>query len=172
MDIKINGEEGRFKFRVCGILKFKNKFLAVKMNENNFFCAPGGHVELGEDTDQAVIREMREELGYDVKIEKLIAIHQNFFYTAEGKPFHELGFYYIVSAVDPTNINPNDYYREELDKGKIQHLNFKWLTMEELKEIDFRPKFLVDHMDCDTTQIITTRDWRFYNAIREKSQDF
>ena len=70
MDIGINSEEGKFKFRVCGILEHDGKYLAVKMNNNNFFCLPGGHVELGEDTETAVQREMREELGYEVKIKK------------------------------------------------------------------------------------------------------
>ena len=70
MDISIKSEEGKFKFRVCGVLEHNNKYLLVKMNENNFYCLPGGHVELGEDTDTAVVREMQEELGYQVKIKK------------------------------------------------------------------------------------------------------
>ena len=32
MDIKIDNEEGKFKFRVCGVLEYKGKYLAVKMN--------------------------------------------------------------------------------------------------------------------------------------------
>lgn len=35
MDIGINCEEGKFKFRVCGILEHNGKYLAVKMNNNN-----------------------------------------------------------------------------------------------------------------------------------------
>lgn len=158
MDIKINSDEGKFKFRVCGILEHNGKYLAVKINSNKFYCLPGGHVELGEDTDMAVLREMEEELGYPVKIKNLVAINQNFFYTEEGKTFHEIGFYYIINAIDENNINPNDYERDELDKGKIQQLEFKWFTKEELKQTDFRPCFIVDCFDLSEPKIITTKD--------------
>lgn len=158
MDIKIDSEEGKFKFRVCGILEHNGKYLAVKINHNKFYCLPGGHVELGEDTDTAVLREMREELDYPIKIKKLVAINQNFFYTKEGKTFHEIGFYYIVNAIDENNINPNDYSRDELDKGIIQHLEFKWFTKDELKQVDFKPNFIVDCFDLAETKIITTKD--------------
>lgn len=158
MDIKIDEKEGKFKFRVCGILENDGKYLVVKMNNNNFYCLPGGHVELGEDTDQAVLREMEEELGFPVKIQKLVAINQNFFKGIDGKDFHELGFYYIVNAVDKSKINKNDYTREELDKGKIQHLVFKWVTKNELQQMDFRPSFVANCLDEKDPQILTTRD--------------
>lgn len=158
MDIKIDSSEGKFKFRVCGALKHNNKYLVVKMNQNNFYCLPGGHIELGEDTNQAILREMEEELGYKVKIERLIAINQNFFKGIDGKDFHEMGFYYVVNAVDENEINTNNYEREELDKGKIQHLQFVWATKEELKNMDFRPKFIVDCLDKSTVDISITRD--------------
>ena len=158
MDIGINCEEGKFKFRVCGILQHNDKYLVVKMNDNPFYCLPGGHVELGEDTNQAVLREMREELGFEVKLEKLVAVNQNFFTGNDGRPFHELGFYYVVTAVDEKNISPNDYAREELDKGTLKHLAFKWATLEELKKMDFRPPFLTRCLENDHVEINVSRD--------------
>lgn len=158
MDIKIDCEEGKFKYRVCGILKHGDKYLVVKINNNAFYCLPGGHVELGEDTDTAVRREMKEELGFDVKIKKLIEVNQNFFKAADGKAFHELGFYYIVEAVNEKDVNPNDYIRDELDKGQIQHLDFKWVTKEDLAKIDFRPVFVKNSLNNERTEISVTRD--------------
>ena len=158
MDIRIDSNEGKFKFRVCGILEHNNKYLTVRINGNRFYCLPGGHVELDEDTDMAVKREMQEELGYPIKVKKLIAINQNFFKTEEGKPFHEIGFYYIVEAEDETNVNPNDYTREELDKGKIQHLEFKWSTLDELKKADFMPHFVPTAIENKNVFINITRD--------------
>ena len=158
IDIGINDECGKFKFRVCGILENEGKYLAVKINDNGFYCLPGGHVELGEDTDMAVLREMQEELGYPVKIKRLVAANQNFFKTKEGKPFHELGFYYIVEAINKQDVNTNDYIREELDKGKIQHLDFKWFTESELKSVDFRPAFIADCLNNQQPIINITRD--------------
>lgn len=158
MDIKIDSNEGRFKFRVCGILEHNGKYLAVKINNNQFYCLPGGHVELDEDTDMAIKREMAEELGYEIKIKKLIAINQNFFKTKENKPFHELGYYYIVEAKNEQDVNPNDYAREELDKGELKHLEFKWLTLKELKNADFMPHFVASAIGSKDVLLNITRD--------------
>lgn len=158
MDIKINSEEGKFKFRVCGILHHNGKYLVVKMDENNFYCLPGGHVELDEDSESAVLREMREELGFEVKIKRLVSINQNFFKTKEGKPFHELGFYYLIEACDEGDITPHDYEREEIDKGELRHLKFKWVTKEELQEISFKPRFIAECLESTSPLINITRD--------------
>jgi ADP-ribose pyrophosphatase YjhB (NUDIX family) len=115
MDIRIDSEQGKFKFRVCGILKVNEKYLTVKLEGNDFYCLPGGHVELGEDTDHAVLREMKEELGYEVKIDRLVSIVQNFFKTKDGKIFHELGYYYIVEPKDIRDVNLDDYVLMEND---------------------------------------------------------
>ena len=149
MDIKIKSEEGQFKFRVCGIVEKDNKFLVMKMNENKFYCLPGGHVELGEDTQTAVLREMKEELGYEVEVKKLLCVHQNMFKTAEGKPFHELGFYYLVK---PTiaNLSTENHFRTENDKGEIKTHEFRWVTKDELKKLDFRPEIIRETILNDT----------------------
>lgn len=158
MDIRIDSEEGKFKFRVCGVLKHEDKYLVLKIDRNPFYCLPGGHVELDEDTETAVLREMKEELGYEVKLKKLIAINQNFFKTEEGKPFHELGFYYIVEACNKKDVNPNDYVREEIDKGVLKKLKFKWLTQEEMKKEKVMPLFIVDNLNNKKPVINITRD--------------
>ncbi len=158
MDIRIDNEFGKFKFRVCGILQQGDKYLTVKINNNGFYCLPGGHVELDEDTDSAVLREMQEELGYPIKIKRLITVNQNFFKTAKGKPFHEIGFYYICEAVNKEDVCSNDYVREELDKGELKTLAFKWFTQEELKHVDFKPTFVADCLNNETPIINITRD--------------
>lgn len=158
MDIRIDSEKEKFKFRVCGLLENNGKFLAVRMQENKFFCLPGGHVEIGEDTEQAVLREMKEELGYEVKINKLVAINQNFFTGSKGENFHEIAFYYIVNAKNLADMNPNDYDREEIDKGVLKHLEFRWFDIEELQTLDFRPAFLKETLKQNDLIINITRD--------------
>lgn len=137
VDIEIKNEEGKFKYRVCGIIKKGDKILIQKIQSNPFYCLAGGHVELGEDSLTAVQREMLEEVNIHTKNEKLIAVMENFFGDG-GKVFHELGFYYEVEAVE--ELETQDYSVEENDKGELKHLEFRWVTKKELEEIDFRPK--------------------------------
>lgn len=57
------------------IIKKNNKFLLIKEIKGNFYNAwnfPGGKVEESEKPEEAVIREIREEINmYDLKIKKL-----------------------------------------------------------------------------------------------------
>jgi len=141
MDIKIKGNGENFKFRVCGILTHGGKYLLCKMEQNTFYCFPGGHAEIGEDTQTAIKREMAEELGFPVKIKKLTSVAQNLFTNAKGEKMHELSFYYLVEAENESDLITSDYEVEECDKGVMKTLRFRWLTAEEMKEIDCRPNF-------------------------------
>jgi len=144
VDVRIDGDDGHFKFRVAGVLKHNGKYLFVKMNANDFYCLPGGHVELGESTEDAALREMEEELGFKVKISKFLGEAQNFYIGKDQKIWHELGFYYEVEALNESDVTAEDYVRIENDKGFMQHLEFKWLTLGEAKEQNFRPPFILD----------------------------
>lgn len=142
MDIRINNEKEHFKFRVCGILTHNGKFLAARMNSNTFYCFPGGHTEIGEDTETAVQREMLEEIGFEVNVKSLTAIAQNLYTSANGDLFHELSYYYLVEAKNIEDLNPQDYEVLENDKGVMKKIEFKWLTKEQLINSDCRPGFI------------------------------
>ena len=155
IDVRIDTEDKGFKYRVCGIVIQDNKILIQKIKNNKFYCLPGGHVEIGENTEEAVIREMQEETGNEYKVELLIAINENFFMHKE-KRYHELGFYYILSP--KKRIETKDYSIIEIDKGEPKKLEFRWVKLEELKDIDFRPAFLIEKLvnkDFKLKHIIT-----------------
>ena len=79
---------------------------------------PGGHVNLGEDSKKAIIREMKEETGYDVEINKLIFLVENFFMRNSGEKIHEISLYYLLDTKEPIKNSFNDYTVREIDKGK------------------------------------------------------
>ena len=142
-DVRIDTEEKGFKLRVCGVVIVDNKLLVQKIRDNNFYCLPGGHAELGEDTEITVIREMKEETEEEYKIESLLVINENFFKHGI-KDYHELGFYYKL--IPQNNFKKEDYTRIEIDKGEAKKLTFEWISIENLANIDFRPKFLKEKL--------------------------
>lgn len=142
-DVRIDTEESGFKYRVCGVVIKENKVLLQKINENKFYCLPGGHVELGEDTETAVKREMKEETEREYNIDELMVINENFFMHG-NKKYHELGFYYKLSPKEDMEIE--NYSRIEIDKGKPKKLEFEWIKLDKLESVDFRPAFLKEKL--------------------------
>lgn len=155
-DIKIDNYSGNFKFRVNGILMHNDEVLVVKMENNPFYCLPGGHVQMGEDSENAVIREIKEETGYDTHINKLISTTENFFVRKNGKKIHELGFYYLLNLDDKEKIKNKEYEMKEDNEENI-NLHFKWIPIKELENINFRPQELKDKIgnkDIDFQHLI------------------
>lgn len=137
-DVKIWKEDGAFKLRVCGVIEQDKKYLINNANECGFYGFPGGHVTLGEDTDTAVIREIKEETGIETKITRLIAIIQLFLKREDGKPFHEVCYYYLLSPVSKEKTE--SYVREEIDNGVLKRHEFNWIDLDYFDKIDLRPK--------------------------------
>lgn len=60
---------------VCGIIEKNHRYLIAKRSEGSdlgFYEFPGGKVEKNETFQQALIRELKEELNLDVTIKKHI----------------------------------------------------------------------------------------------------
>ena len=141
-DIRIATDTHKFKYRVNGIVIKDGKLLTIRMNNNTSFCLPGGHVELGEDTRSAVIREMKEELNSDATILNDMAIVESFYTDKKGLSTHEISFYYIVEPVNYDNIPLDNYSTSEDDKGIMKEHNFEWIELSNLENVDFRPGFI------------------------------
>ncbi len=57
------------------VIMHEGKILLTKREDFEVWCLPGGHVDGGESTAQAAIREAKEETGLDVALTKLIGIY-------------------------------------------------------------------------------------------------
>ncbi len=139
--IKMKNNDYNFKFRVSGLIIKNNKLLLVDMDDNGFLCLPGGYVELGETTEEAVRRELKEEIQKDVKIEKYLGVVENYFINKYSKKMHEISFYYLMDFVS-NDIDDNDFTLVENDKGRTIKLDFKWIDINDLNDFDVRPALL------------------------------
>ena len=61
---------------VAAIIKVNSKFLCLQRGDNNYdyvsfkYEFPGGKLEIGESRQQALIREIKEELDYAIQVER------------------------------------------------------------------------------------------------------
>ena len=139
--IRVDVNDTIFKVRVCGIVEHNNKYLLVNMGVGPYWCAPGGHVEWFENSENAVVREVEEETGMEVEISNLFLVHENFYHNAHNRKFHELAFYYLLHIKAGAKAI-GDQVIEEFEKGKKDVLSFKWFTREEISNLEVKPTIL------------------------------
>jgi 8-oxo-dGTP pyrophosphatase MutT (NUDIX family) len=131
-DISFHLDGYRINLRVGGILISDTRVLLNRMEKDDYWFLPGGRIATGESSAQAMLREIREELGIACRILRPVFLLENFFALA-GESFHELGLYYLLDADDA--VLPEDGARSDTDAG----IRFHWQPVERLNEIDFRP---------------------------------
>ncbi|MEM2211168.1 MAG: NUDIX hydrolase [Nitrososphaerales archaeon] len=113
---------------VGAIIKEGDKVLLVKRRFEpgmGKWSIPGGLVELGERVQDAVVREVKEEVGLTVKVEKLIDVVDNIIRDEEGRVM----YHYIIA----------DYLTSPISgelKGSHEILDLKWVTKEDLKNLE------------------------------------
>jgi len=69
--------------------------LIQRKNEPIGLALPGGFVDVGESVEDAVIREMKEEISLDVEITKLFGVYSD---PSRDKRFHTVSIVYICKA--------------------------------------------------------------------------
>ena len=87
MDVKLINDGLKFKFRVSAIFINDKQLLVNKYGEESY-CLPGGYVEIGENSEKAIIRELKEETGIDFEIIKFGGIIENFFTNIQNQKTH------------------------------------------------------------------------------------
>jgi len=81
---------------VDGVILKNDKILLVKRAIYpfiGFYELPGGHVEYGETVENAIKREMKEELGISVKIKKLIGVYSD---PKRDPRYHTIAIVYLL----------------------------------------------------------------------------
>ena len=140
MDITFKTEAGRFNYRVCAMIIRDGKILARHDQRSPYYYLPGGRVKLHETAEEAVLREVREELQADARIERPLWLNQGFFTEdVSGEKFHELCLYFLMD-ISGTGLETTGE-RFVLSEGTKRH-EFEWLDFSRLKGEYFYPIFL------------------------------
>lgn len=136
-DLTVKTEDGILNIRVGAIIKKEDKFLMVENDRFDHMYSVGGRIKFGETAEEAVVREVFEETGIKMEIDRLGFIHENFFpgdsLAKQGNLVHELSFFFYMKV--PENFEPVcDSFTE--DEAK-EHL--VWVTADHPKK--YYPEF-------------------------------
>ncbi len=121
--------------RACAIIRQADCLLLNRFGGDSFWALPGGAVELGEFSTDALVREMREELGVTVAIGRLLWIVENLF-EYRGTSYTEFGFYYDADWPSSGELAADEFAGHEPDQF------FRWVKYEDIAALDFRPTVL------------------------------
>ena len=127
-------------FTVCAFIVYGDKVLLVDHKKEKMWLPIGGHVELEEDPEEALMREIKEECGLEVQI-----IGERPAYEAEGvKPLiapsyldihtlsesgsshRHIGLVYFAKAAS-----------DEVTLAAGEHNNIRWFSEAELEDKKF-----------------------------------
>lgn len=137
-NISYERNNNMFNFRVAGIVMDAGRVLLHKAGQDDFWNLPGGRVEMNEATEAAIVREMMEELGIYVEVQRLAFVSEDFF-DYEGQKFHEIGFYYVIALPEAHKLYSQIEFKGLEDNGK---LTFRWFSLDELEHMEVYPVFL------------------------------
>ncbi len=154
LDLTFHTKEGRFNYRVGAIIISKGKILVVKNKNSTYFYSVGGRVKYNETSSEAVKREVKEELGLDIEIDRPVFFHEKFFNEKDSKEhFHEISIYYLMKT--PENI-------EEMKCNSITENNLKeelfWLPIKNLGDHNVFPEFFSEELLNIPNSIKTIED--------------
>lgn len=140
MDITFQTDQGKFNYRVCAMILSGGKILAMHDQRSPYFYLPGGRVTVGETAEEAVLREVEEELHIRAKISRPLWLNQAFFTEDVDKQnFHELCIYFLMDISESDLLSRGECFQSA--EGKRTH-TFQWLPFEQLKDEYFYPLFL------------------------------
>ena len=123
------------RYRAVALLRQEDRILLQRETGDDLWALPGGGVEAGESAETTVRRELREELGLEVRMGRPIALIENAF-LLWGEWQEQIEIYFEATCeVDLTA-------REDargIIRSREAHLEFALFSRGECDELDVRP---------------------------------
>ena len=102
-DMCVVCDDGILNIRAGAIIMKDGKLLMVG-NDRNYLYSVGGRLKFGETAEDAVIREVLEETGVKMEIDRLVFVHENYFYgdapSNLNKLIYEISFFFYMKVPD------------------------------------------------------------------------
>ena len=136
-DMCVPCDDGILNIRVGAIIIKNGKLLMVGNERSDYLYSVGGRIKFGETSEEAVVREVFEETGVKMEIDRLAFVHENYFYgdapSNLGKLIYEISFYFYMKV--PSDFAPiSESFAEDNSREYL-----RWVTLDE--DIKMYPEF-------------------------------
>ena len=155
--------KGWFNYRVGAILLRDGCVLMAHNSRDPYYYSLGGRVQFGESAEEAVRREVVEELGTAPQTQRLGFIYEVFFPLIDsgGAPCHELNlFYYITMPADWDLDSRHQSMSDGLVGDDKSAEWFEWLPLDRLHTVRAYPWWFA-------TELVGTYDGIRHLVTRE-----
>ena len=134
---------GEFHYCARAIIIYEKNFLMIRRSTKfkEYYYPVGGRVKFGESLEEAVLREVKEETGINCEINRLIAIHEDFF-TREEKVQNYAVTAFFVMKPNKDFLAISDSYDFALDLQPNEKL--EWLNIEKCQNKIIYPEFYLE----------------------------
>ena len=133
-DWLFRGENYVCDLRAAGVMMRDGKILLQRDKNGAEYAVPGGHVQVGETTENALKREFREEMGVSISVQRLLWTEECFWRWG-AKQMHSLCFYYLIDGA----FADDSAFRPHRDNEQVE---YGFVPLETLKDITVYPEFL------------------------------
>ncbi len=129
-----------------GIIINNGKILIIKRNKSeingDIWETPGGKIEFGETLEEALLREIKEEVGLDVMVDKML-----YATTFMSNPNRQLVILTYLC-------------RSEGDEIKLsnEHTEYKWVAMDEARK--YLDKAIVNDFEKHAVFSMLEGEWK------------
>lgn len=126
----------KIDFTVEVYIVYKNKVLLRKHEKYGMMVGPGGHIELDEDPNEAIVREAKEEVGLDISLVSPVKVSKKW---KEGQDLIP-PFFLFRHRIDKVHEHISLVYFAKSKSDKIkpakgeEKMLCKWYSAEELKK--------------------------------------
>lgn len=125
------------RLKALAVIRRNDEILAIKFTGErdgvSYYRIIGGTIEFQEKSEDAMRREVREELGSELENLKLLKVYENFFDkkypNKPDEPFHQIEFIYTGDLVN------KDLYNRELIEVAEPGITFiaEWIPISKIK---------------------------------------
>lgn len=143
-DVRLPIDGTMFALRAGIICVQDGQLLVIRGNGFGFKYLPGGAVNVGGATADAAAREWKEETGLEAGPLRLVGVIENFF-ELDGKPWHEIGFYYEMVWLGPALTAT--HLADQADQS------FEWISFGQLPEERVYPEAIRELLNVPAGEI-------------------
>ena len=119
--------EQQFYVGIHGVIANRGRVLVLKRAPRmpyrpGSWDLPGGHLALDENTEQCLLREIKEETALDVTIDRLLGLN-----SMAPEPYLQALYACRLTVFQNVTLRPDE------------HVEHRWVTLDELASLDLIP---------------------------------